>query len=60
VKVYADFGCDNRREYEGMVTWISGKSKFTPKSIQTKDDRQNLVYVVKITIVNDGYMKIGM
>ena len=60
VKVYADFGGDNRREYEGTVTWISEKSEFTPKSIQTKDDRQNLVYAIKIAIVNDGYVKIGM
>ena len=60
VKVYADFGGDNRREYEGTVTWISEKSEFTPKSIQTKDDRQNLVYAVKIAINNDGYVKIGM
>jgi len=60
VKVYADFGGDNRREYDGTVTWISEKSEFTPKSIQTKDDRQNLVYAVKIAIENDGYVKIGM
>ena len=60
VKVYADFGGDNRREYEGTVTWISEKSEFTPKSIQTKDDRENLVYAVKVAIVNDGYVKIGM
>ena len=60
VKVYADFGGDNRREYAGTVTWISEKSEFTPKSIQTKDDRENLVYAVKIAIENDGYVKIGM
>ena len=60
VKVYADFGGDNRREYEGTITWVSEKSEFTPKSIQTKDDRENLVYAVKVAIVNDGYVKIGM
>ena len=60
VTVYADFGGDNRREYKGTVTWISEKSEFTPKSIQTKDDRENLVYAVKIAIQNDGYVKIGM
>ena len=60
VTVYADFGGDNRREYKGTVTWISEKSEFTPKSIQTKDDRENLVYAVKIAIENDGYVKIGM
>ncbi|MDR2385664.1 MAG: HlyD family efflux transporter periplasmic adaptor subunit [Tannerella sp.] len=60
VKVYADFGRDNRREYEGAITWISEKSEFTPKNIQTKDERANLVYAVKIAIENDGYVKIGM
>jgi len=60
VTVYADFGGENRREYEGTVTWISEKSEFTPKSIQTKDDRENLVYAVKVAIVNDGFVKIGM
>ena len=60
VKVFADFGGDNRREYKGTITWISDKSEFTPKSIQTKKDRENLVYAVKITVENDGYLKIGM
>ena len=60
VKVYADFGGDNRREYTGTIAWISEKSEFTPKSIQTKDDRENLVYAVKVAIENDGYVKIGM
>lgn len=60
VKVYADFGGDNRREYAGTVTWISEKSEFTPKNIQTKDDRQNLVYAIKVSITNDGAVKIGM
>jgi HlyD family secretion protein len=60
VKVFADFGGDNRREYDGRISWISQKSEFTPKSIQTKDDRENLVYAVKVAIENDGYVKIGM
>lgn len=60
VKVYADFGGGNIREYEGAVVWISDKSEFTPKSIQTADDRENLVYAVKIAVRNDGYIKIGM
>ena len=60
VKVIADFGGDNTREYEGTVSWISDKSEFSPKSIQTKDERENLVYAVKISVGNDGYLKIGM
>lgn len=60
VKVFADFGGGNRREYAGTVTWISEQSEFTPKSIQTKNDRANLVYAIKIAFKNDGYVKIGM
>ncbi|MDO5570462.1 MAG: HlyD family efflux transporter periplasmic adaptor subunit [Bacteroidales bacterium] len=60
VKVTADFGGDKQREYEGIVTWISSKSEFTPKTIQTKNERENLVYAVKIAVENDGYIKIGM
>ena len=60
VKVYADFGEKERREYEGVITWISPEAEFTPKTIQTKDERANLVYAVKILVVNDGYLKIGM
>jgi len=60
VKVYADFGEDNTRTYKGKIAWISGKSEFTPKTIQTQDERANLVYAVKIKVKNDGYLKIGM
>jgi HlyD family secretion protein len=60
VKVYADFGKDEQREYEGVVSWISSKSEFTPKTIQTRNERANLVYAVKINVKNDGYIKIGM
>lgn len=60
VKVFSDWGEDDRREYEGTVTWISDKSEFTPKNIQTRDERANLVYAVKIAVKNDGYIKIGM
>lgn len=59
VRVFADFGKDGRREYPGTITWISEKSEFTPKGIQTKDERANLVYAVKIAVKNDGYLKIG-
>lgn len=60
VRVYADSGEDGVREYEGTVSWISGKSEFTPKTIQTRDERANLVYAIKVSFVNDGYVKIGM
>jgi HlyD family secretion protein len=59
VKVHADFGKETR-EYDGVIGWISDKSEFTPKTIQTKDERSNLVYAVKIAVKNDGYLKIGM
>ena len=59
VRVFADYGTDDRREYPGTITWISDKSEFTPKGIQTKDERANLVYAIKIAVKNDGYLKIG-
>lgn len=60
VKVYADEGKTGRREYRGTVSWISDKAEFTPKTIQTRDERANLVYAVKIAVTNDGYIKRGM
>jgi len=60
VKVYTDFGEKERREYNGVITWISSEAEFTPKTIQTKDERANLVYAIKILVQNDGYLKIGM
>jgi len=60
VKVYTDEGAKNYKEYAGQVSWISDKSEFTPKTIQTKDERANLVYAVKIRVKNDGYLKLGM
>ena len=60
VRVFADFGGDRRREYGGTVSWISDKSEFTPKSIQTRDERANLVYAVRVLVENDGFIKIGM
>ena len=59
-RVFADFGGKRRKEYRGTISWISDKSEFTPKGIQTKTDRENLVYAVKIAVENDGYIKIGM
>lgn len=60
VKVYADKGQDERQEYEGVVSWISDKAEFTPKTIQTRDERANLVYAVKVSVRNDGFIKRGM
>jgi HlyD family secretion protein len=60
VKVNADFGEKQFRDYSGTITWISDKAEFTPKSIQTRNERANLVYAVKIAVQNDGYLKIGM
>ena len=59
VRVFADYGENDRREYPGTITWISDKSEFTPKGIQTKDERANLVYAIKIAVKNAGYLKIG-
>lgn len=60
VKVYSDLGADGQREYAGRVEWISSRAEFTPKTIQTRSERANLVYAVKIAVRNDGYLKIGM
>jgi len=60
VKVMVDNGPGKYKEYEGIVEWISDKAEFTPKTIQTKDERANLVYAVKIKVINDGKLKIGM
>jgi HlyD family secretion protein len=54
-----DSGAKNYRSYEGKITWISDKAEFTPKTIQTKNERANQVYAVKIMVKNDGYLKIG-
>lgn len=60
VKVLVDDGKDKYREMTGAITWISDKAEFTPKTIQTKEERANLVYAIKINVKNDGYLKIGM
>lgn len=59
VTVVADFGDEKQYEYPGTITWIAQESEFTPKSIQTKDSRANLVYAVKISVKNDGRLKLG-
>lgn len=60
VKVFADYGDQQKREYGGTIAWISSRSEFTPKTILTDDERADLVYAVKIAVKNDGYIKIGM
>lgn len=60
VRVTADFGSGERYDYEGRIAWIASESEFTPKTIQTKDSRANLVYAVKIAVRNDGRLKIGL
>ncbi len=60
VKVLIDKDSENMAEYEGEVNWISSKAEFTPKIIQTKEERVNLVYAVKVLVKNDGSIKIGM
>ena len=60
VTVTADFGGDQRYDYEGRIAWISPESEFTPKTIQTRDSRANLVYAAKIAVQNDGRLKIGL
>ena len=60
VKVYPDDGSDRLKEYDGTVTWISEQAEFTLKNIQTRDDRADLVYAAKISVANDGYLKLGM
>ncbi len=60
VAVFTDDGKDKYKQYKGKVSWISDKAEFTPKTIQTKDERANLVYAVKIRVKNDGLLKLGM
>jgi HlyD family secretion protein len=60
VKVLVDDGSDSSKTYQGTAEWISSKAEFTPKTIQTKDERANLVYALKVRIKNDGFLKIGM
>jgi HlyD family secretion protein len=60
VKVFVDEGAAAKRELSGTISWISSKAEFTPKNIQTKEERINQVYAVKILVPNDGTLKIGM
>jgi HlyD family secretion protein len=60
VTVSTDDGKGGLKATEGTVIWISDKAEFTPKTIQTKDERANLVYAIKVSVKNDGAYKIGM
>ena len=60
VKVMVDVPNGELKPYAGTVTWISSKAEFTPKVIQTRDERVNLVYALKINVKNDGSLKIGL
>ena len=51
---------DGMKSYGGTISWISDSAEFTPKIIQTKEERVNLVYAVKVRVKNDGSLKIGM
>jgi HlyD family secretion protein len=59
VNVKIDSG-EEMKDYQGTISWISASAEFTPKIIQTKEERVNLVYAVKVTVKNDGSLKIGM
>jgi HlyD family secretion protein len=59
-KVMIDQGKKHYKEYSGTIIWVSDKAEFTPKTIQTKEERANLVYAIKVKVKNDGYLKIGM
>ena len=59
VKVLVDENKEKYRDYDGVIDWISNKAEFTPKTIQTKDERANLVYAIKIKVKNDGFIKLG-
>lgn len=60
IKVFVDAGSGKTKEVAGTVSWISPDAEFTPKTIQTKDERANLVYACKVRVKNDGFLKIGM
>jgi HlyD family secretion protein len=53
-------GEEDIEEHEGKVTWVSSQAEFTPKIIQTREERVNLVYAFKVEVINDGRLKIGM
>ena len=60
VKVLIDKGKNDFKKLDGIITWISDEAEFTPKIIQTKEERVDLVYAVKVLVNNNGEIKIGM
>ena len=60
VRVFIDNSKKELQSFEGIISWISSQSEFTPKIIQTKDERVNMVYAIKVKVKNDGKLKIGM
>ena len=60
VIVRIDDGKSGFKNYTGAIRWVSDRSEFTPKTIQTRNERANLVYAIKVRVKNDGYIKIGM
>ena len=60
VRVFAQLGGGEEREYRGKITWIASEAEFVPKTVQTQDERDNLVYAVKIHVENDGFLRVGM
>jgi HlyD family secretion protein len=60
VEVLIDRNQQEFTKLQGTVSWISSKAEFTPKTIQTKKERVNLVYAAKVVVANDGTLKIGM
>ncbi len=60
VEVLIDDGEKTYRKLQGTISWISSTAEFTPKIIQTKEERVNMVYAIKVKVKNDGSLKIGM
>ncbi len=60
VQVFTDDGQGGYKAQDGLISWINDKAEFTPKTIQTKNERANLVYAIKVKVKNDGMLKIGM
>lgn len=60
VDVFTDISRKDFKKYDGTISWVSSRAEFTPKIVQTKEERVTLVYAVKVLVKNDGCLKIGM